>query len=594
MATIVTKTNWVQVDGIRIQKGSRNLIPYADAVGLQPSQGGATWKIPVEGTTIDGVAVTDADELMDFFEAQGFKQGGTGPGTGVQSVNGKSGTSVNLGAEDINTQYIIAGETEEGTIQEGMTAYGHQIDGIWNNLNSLPPVASTGSYDDLTGKPTLGTAAAADTIAYRTPTGAGKFAPASSPDEAVVLSQHQSDLESKVDKVSGKGLSDTNFTADEKSKLAGLEDVHYKGWFPSLTALQTNYPTSDEGAHAFVDDVSGSVLYIWDVDTTAWVPRIGESTEMAPAQAKVLYESNPDTNAFTDDEKSKLAGIASEATKNSTDATLLSRDNHTGTQSISTITGLQTALDNKVDAESGKVLSDNNYTSAEKTKLANVITSGSTNFTWRYKGTWNPVSNTPTLTDGEGVQGDYYVVTAAGARSFGTLSYDFAQYDLVLFAGGTWRRISVNPNNYKPRGTVSPAIPALRAVHVGTLSLANVNYTEVTTWNSQYDFYEMNDGNGNLVIPSWASYARVIFSASLPPATKDSRSVIRVRLNTTQVILGTNQVRDTEPSIHHVDTGIIPVSGGQSFNAGIWHNYGAPINLNNTNTFINVELFESV
>lgn len=106
----------------------------------------------------------------------------------MQSVNGKSGTSVNLGAEDINTQYIIAGETEEGAIQEGMTAYGHQIDGIWNNLNSLPPVASTGSYDDLTDKPTLGTEAAADTIAYRTPTGAGKFAPASSPDEAVVLS----------------------------------------------------------------------------------------------------------------------------------------------------------------------------------------------------------------------------------------------------------------------------------------------------------------------------------------------------------------------------------------------------------------------
>src|SRR5690606_15255665 len=432
--------------------------------------------------------------LFAFFESQGFKQGGTGPGTGVQSVNGKSGTSVNLGAEDINTQYIIAGETEEGTIQEGMTAYGHQIDGIWNNLNSLPPVASTGSYDDLTDKPTLDTAAAADTIAYRTPTGAGKFAPASSPDEAVVLSQHQSDLESKVDKVSGKGLSDTNFTADEKSKLAGLEDVHYKGWFPSLTALQTNYPTSDEGAHAFVDDVSGSVLYIWDVDTTAWVPRIGESTEITPAQAKVLYESNPDTNAFTDDEKSKLAGIASEATKNSTDATLLSRANHTGAQSISTITGLQTALDAK----------------------------------------------------------------------------------------------------YSPRGAISPAIPALRAAHVGTLSLANVNYTEVTTWNSQYDFYGMNDGNGNLVIPSWASYARVIFSACLPPATKDSRSVIRVRLNTTQIALGTNQVRNTEPSIHHVDTGIIPVSGGQSFNAGIWHNYGEPINLNNTNTFINVELFESV
>lgn len=88
-------------------------------------------------------------------------QGGTGPETGVQSVNGIQGPNVVLEATDINTQYIIAGETKEGTIQEGMTAYGHQIDGIWNNLNSLPPVASTGSYDDLTDKPAVATTSAA-------------------------------------------------------------------------------------------------------------------------------------------------------------------------------------------------------------------------------------------------------------------------------------------------------------------------------------------------------------------------------------------------------------------------------------------------
>lgn len=43
----------------------------------------------------------------------------------------------------------------------------------------------------------------------------------------------------------------------------------------------------------------------------------------------------------------KLDGIAAGATVNSTDATLLARANHTGTQAISTVTGLQTALDSK-------------------------------------------------------------------------------------------------------------------------------------------------------------------------------------------------------------------------------------------------------
>ena len=51
------------------------------------------------------------------------------------------------------------------------------------------------------------------------------------------------------------------------------------------------------------------------------------------------------TEDYTTAEKSKLAGIASGATANDTDANLLNRANHTGTQDISTITGLQTFLD---------------------------------------------------------------------------------------------------------------------------------------------------------------------------------------------------------------------------------------------------------
>jgi hypothetical protein len=46
-------------------------------------------------------------------------------------------------------------------------------------------------------------------------------------------------------------------------------------------------------------------------------------------------------------DKSKLDGIATGATANSTDAFLLSRANHTGSQAISTVAGLQTALDGK-------------------------------------------------------------------------------------------------------------------------------------------------------------------------------------------------------------------------------------------------------
>lgn len=46
-------------------------------------------------------------------------------------------------------------------------------------------------------------------------------------------------------------------------------------------------------------------------------------------------------------DKSKLDGVAAGATANSSDATLLARANHTGEQAISTVTGLQAALDGK-------------------------------------------------------------------------------------------------------------------------------------------------------------------------------------------------------------------------------------------------------
>lgn len=56
------------------------------------------------------------------------------------------------------------------------------------------------------------------------------------------------------------------------------------------------------------------------------------------------------TNDYTNADKAKLAGIAADATKNSSDSELLNRANHTGTQAISTVTNLQDALDTKVES----------------------------------------------------------------------------------------------------------------------------------------------------------------------------------------------------------------------------------------------------
>jgi hypothetical protein len=87
-------------------------------------------------------------------------------------------------------------------------------------------------------------------------------------------------------------------------------------------------------------------LYIWDADDDEWVAAGGESTAETAASIKTKYESNADTNAFTDAEKSKLTGIESNA-----------KDDQTGAE-------IKALYEAEADT--------NAFTDAEKAKIANV------------------------------------------------------------------------------------------------------------------------------------------------------------------------------------------------------------------------------
>lgn len=67
-------------------------------------------------------------------------------------------------------------------------------------------------------------------------------------------------------------------------------------------------------------------------------------------------------NASAD--KTKLDGVATGATANATDAQLRARSSHTGTQAISTVTGLQVALDDKVDDDDARLSNPRDWTAA--------------------------------------------------------------------------------------------------------------------------------------------------------------------------------------------------------------------------------------
>ncbi len=118
-------------------------------------------------------------------------------------------------------------------------------------------------------------------------------------------------LADKVSVAQGMGLSSNDFTTGEKQKLAGLEGSHFRGTFLSLSALQAGATDPMPGDYADVDAGEGESVarYIWDDSDSEWVAQGGSAGPLTAAQIKTLYESNPDTNAFTDAEKQKLSDL---------------------------------------------------------------------------------------------------------------------------------------------------------------------------------------------------------------------------------------------------------------------------------------------
>jgi hypothetical protein len=57
-----------------------------------------------------------------------------------------------------------------------------------------------------------------------------------------------------------------------------------------------------------------------------------------------------------------------------------------------------------------------------------------------YKGTWNASTNTPTLTSGVGVKGDYYVVSVAGTTDLDGTDF-WGVGDWAVFNGVIWQRV---------------------------------------------------------------------------------------------------------------------------------------------------------
>lgn len=152
----------------------------------------------------------------------------------------------------------------------------------------------------------------------------------------------------KVDKVEGKGLSTEDYTTAEKTKLAGIEAGANNYTLPTATASALG--GVKVGANLAIDSSTGVLSGDYSAATTS---------------AAGLMSSA---------DKTKLDGIEAGATAITVDSAISSSStNPVENQAI------YTALAGKVDTETGKGLSTNDYTDTEKTKLAG-IEAGANNY----------------------------------------------------------------------------------------------------------------------------------------------------------------------------------------------------------------------
>lgn len=105
-------------------------------------------------------------------------------------------------------------------------------------------------------------------------------------------------------------LVDNNkFTDADKAKLASLESSKFLGTFLTSSAIPTVGAVA--GSYADVDAGVGSDVerWVYDANDNKFVKSASSIAGETAASIKTKYESNADTNAFTDAEKSKLAAI---------------------------------------------------------------------------------------------------------------------------------------------------------------------------------------------------------------------------------------------------------------------------------------------
>lgn len=133
------------------------------------------------------------------------------------------------------------------------------------------------------------------------------------------------DLSGKVDKVTGYGLSQNDFTNARRAKLDGLSTATYRGTYDDEAALVAALPTPNDGDYAYVvSPIPGGeqVLWHWDKVNNLWTATAPGSTPSTGAEIKTVLFAEPDTHNLTDSRLNLLNHAVQDSTFDSVIQTL--------------------------------------------------------------------------------------------------------------------------------------------------------------------------------------------------------------------------------------------------------------------------------
>ena len=186
-------------------------------------------------------------------------------------------------------------------------------------------------------------------------------------------------LGNKVDKVVGKGLSANDFTTAYKTKLDGIATGATKITVDTTLSASSTNPVQNKAVNTAIINIKNDLINYYKKTETYSKTEIDTKISLIPKFSIKVVKTLPTTDisattVYLKTSKTSLAGnLYDEYIYVDSKWELL------GSQTVDlsgyvTTSSMNTALANKVDKVSGKGLSTNDYTTAEKNKLAGIAT----------------------------------------------------------------------------------------------------------------------------------------------------------------------------------------------------------------------------